>query len=78
MSEVNGKLVSCDRCGDTVFLKCIGEKELDGGYTRYNTFEAMPTGWEYHVEVGRLCPTCNEEWNNLVATFKHIVRECEA
>lgn len=78
MSEVNGKLGTCDRCGKSIFLKCTGEKELDGGYTRYNTFESYPDGWEHHYEVGRLCPTCNAEWNNVVVTFKRYVKEEEA
>lgn len=30
MSEQCGKLVTCDRCGKTLFLKCIGEGEADG------------------------------------------------
>lgn len=77
MSEVNGKLVTCDRCGKSIFIKCTGEKELDGGYTRYNTFESLPEGWDWHTEVNRLCPTCNEEWNKLVDAFKCYVKEAE-
>ena len=28
-----GKMIVCDRCGNSVFLECIGEGENDGGYT---------------------------------------------
>ena len=42
MSEKCGKLVTCDRCGKNVFLKCIGEEETDGGYTKWNKFEDPP------------------------------------
>ena len=69
MAEANGKLVSCDRCGDTVFLKCTGEGELDGGFTRWNKFETFPDGWEYHCEVGRLCPKCNAKYKLLCKDF---------
>lgn len=69
MAEVNGKLVSCDRCETKIFLKCTGEGERDGGFTRWNTFEPFPEGWEWHSEVGRLCPACNEKYKALVNTF---------
>lgn len=74
MAEANGKLVSCDRCGTQIFLKCTGERERDGGFTRWNTFEPFPEGWEYHIEVGRLCPACNEKYKALVNTFMTEVR----
>lgn len=69
MAEVNGKLQSCDRCGETVFLKVIGEGEADGGFTRWNKFEKAPDGWERCFEVGLLCPKCNEEYKNLLKWF---------
>jgi hypothetical protein len=74
MAETNGKLVTCDRCGKQVFLKCVGEGEADGGFTRWNKFENFPEGWEYHCEVGRLCPDCNGKYKNLVNTFMSEVR----
>ena len=39
MSSVNGRLATCDICGESVFLKCVGEGETVGGYTRWNKFE---------------------------------------
>lgn len=74
MAEINGKLVTCDRCDKQVFLKCVGEGETDGGYTRWNKFEDFPEGWEYYFEVGRLCPDCNEKYKMLVNTFMSEVR----
>lgn len=70
MAEINGKLMICDRCDEKVFLKCIGEGEADGGFTRWNKFEKPPHGWEWHSEVGQLCPTCNEQYKTIIATFK--------
>lgn len=67
MAEVNGQLVTCDRCGTQIFRKVIGEGELDGGYTRWNKFEPCPEGWELSkipkndsCKDGyiKTCPTC--------------------
>lgn len=75
MADVNGKLVSCDRCGTQIFLKCTGEGETDSGFTRWNMFETFPQGWEQHYEVGLLCPECNEKYKELVNTFMTEVRD---
>ena len=58
MSEQRGKLVECDRCGCTVFLKYLGQGELDGGYTRWDKFEKLPETWMYESQVGCLCDKC--------------------
>lgn len=63
------KMIICDRCGDSVFLKCIGEGETDGGYTRWNKFEADPEGWAYHSGIGKLCPKCNSLYTNMIKDF---------
>ena len=72
MAEVNGKLVTCDRCSASVFLKCTGEDERDGGFTRWNKFEPLPEGWGT-VEIPaktdaskrtyiKVCPACHNLW----------------
>lgn len=78
MSEINGQLVNCDRCGAQIFRKAIGEGEADGGYTRWNKFEDYPPGWEtVEIPVGvinghfksryiKVCPKCNSLWHNLL------------
>ena len=73
--EVKGKLVSCDRCGEQIFLKCTGEGERDGGFTRWNEFEPFPEGWEHQYNIGRLCPKCNEKYKQLINTFMSEGRE---
>ena len=71
MAKVNGRICSCDRCGDKIFVKAIGEKELDGGFTRYNTFEDMPKGWGYDHRVEMdLCPKCKQEFDSLISLYK--------
>jgi hypothetical protein len=79
MAEVNGKLVTCDRCRKQIFLKTIGDEEMDGGYTRWNKFEDFPEGWNMvgipasvtmkKSRYVRVCPGCNETWNNIAEKF---------
>lgn len=78
MAQINGQLTICERCGAQIFRKCTGEGETDGGFTRWNTFEPFPEGWDIvsvprglapfnHV---RVCPTCYEVWRKaLVSSF---------
>jgi len=70
MAYINGRLTICDRCGEKVFSKCTGEGERDGGFTRWNTFEPLPEGWDCHEYTGTLCPKCNEEYKKLIENFK--------
>ena len=72
MSKINGQRVICDRCGAETFVKCTGEKERDGGFTRWNTFENLPEGWSrpYLTGVTDLCPTCTAEWEKIQEEFK--------
>lgn len=68
MSQINGRLVTCDRCGKTAFSKTVGDGELDGGFTRWNKFEPLPRGWGRHKDKD-LCPECNSEWNKIETDF---------
>lgn len=70
MSYLNGRKYFCDRCGATVFVKCCGEGETDGGYTRWNKFEPLPDGWKNTYDVGMLCPECSKQWNDVIDNFK--------
>lgn len=75
MAEINGRMIICDRCGESAFLKCTGEGERDGGFTRWNKFEPVPEGWDRHYEVGLLCPNCNREYEALMRRFKNLPEE---
>lgn len=56
MAETEGKLLTCDLCGATVFLKYVGD-----GIRKY---EDIPDGWgSWHVGSivnSTFCPSCNE------------------
>lgn len=61
MSELIGKLLICERCGEKAFSKYVKTEEFDAGYTRVNEFEKIP-GWDRapkeNDDYGTLCPTC--------------------
>lgn len=71
MAEATGKLLTCDRCGATCFLKYTGEGVLNGGYTRWGKLEYRPKGWQYYCgsSIGHLCPNCNTEFEKLLRDF---------
>lgn len=69
MSETIGKRIECDRCGKTLFLKYIGTKEFDGGFTKVSEFEQKPETWVYHTDIGLLCHECEQVYQNLLHEF---------
>lgn len=74
MSEAKGKLVTCERCGNTIFLKLVGSENFDGGFTRQDYFEDAPDGWELCAtdkkrKYCRLCPSCYAEYTRLLSKF---------
>lgn len=71
MSRENGQLRTCNRCGKQIFLKCNGEGEMDGGFTRWNTFDQTPAkGWDFLSKIGDVCPGCYAEYTRMFNQFK--------
>lgn len=68
--RTSGQLRKCDRCGSSVFLKCVGEGVTDGGYTRWNKFEEAE-GWSVESDIGDLCPSCTAELEVMKEEFKY-------
>lgn len=68
MSQVEGKTLTCDLCGSSVFLKFTGHGEVDGGYSRWREYEKPPEGWNTAMvsKIGDLCPTCSRRINEVV------------
>lgn len=64
-----GKEYTCDRCGAKVFVRYIGEKDLDGGWTKVYNFE-KPTDWGYDTKIGDMCPECTKKFNEMIENFK--------
>jgi hypothetical protein len=72
MSEQIGKLVTCVRCNNTVFLKYLrshgGSNYSDPGYTRAE-YEPLPETWLNAFDMGHLCPECSKKFINLLIDF---------
>ena len=67
MSKVKGELLTCDRCGETIFLKYLEKGYADGGYTTWDKYENAE-GWGYEVHYN-LCPKCMEEYKEMINDF---------
>lgn len=69
-----GKMITCDRCGENVFLKIIDTKVTDGGYTKSDVYESKPENWGRDTERGRdLCPSCFGYYKEIVNDFYNTV-----
>lgn len=71
MSIERGKLLACDRCGFTVFLKSTGESQTDGGRTTYETYEDPKTYGPWMTSLGfvDLCPDCARQFQSFINKF---------
>lgn len=70
MSEIKGKLVTCDRCGTTLFLKHVSHVDMDGGLSRgYEKYEDLPDEWLFETEFGHLCPVCTYDFRYFISGF---------
>lgn len=62
MSEERGKLITCTRCTNTIFLKYLrshgGSNYSDPGYLRAE-YEELPKTWMVPLGIGHLCPDCS-------------------
>ena len=76
MSQTNGTLVVCDRCGKQTFVKSVGDEVLDGGYTRWNKFESLPEGWG-RFKGYDLCPDCFDTWSIIENDFLSSIKEAK-
>lgn len=70
MSEQIGKQLTCDRCGETIFLPWEGTQEFDVGYSKVQHFAKKPEGWTRVGDVGDLCPACSELYRSVIQAFK--------
>lgn len=69
MAEWKGKIVTCDRCGAECRCKYLSEGVRDGGFTHLQKFEPMKDDWQYHPEVGWLCPLCESTFQRTIKNF---------
>ena len=69
MAALEGRMVICDRCDESIFLKLLGERIIDGGYTRVPHYEDLPDDWMYETEIGYLCPKCAKVFKAFIKEF---------
>lgn len=81
MAEQEGKLLTCDLCGETVFLKYLETKDYDGGFTCVREYEKKPSGWQTWIVIGvihsTLCPSCNERMQEALLACINGIKEME-
>lgn len=67
MTAIEGKMLTCDVCGKSLFLKFVGKREADGGYTKWREYENAD-GWTSvrvgKISLGNVCPKCDELLQN--------------
>lgn len=71
MAEEKGKMLTCNRCGETVFLKFEGLQPQEWSNPK-EKYEKAPGGWVHDVILGHhvdLCPECTKEWVELQTRF---------
>lgn len=71
-----GIMLTCDRCGEKVFLKLLKTENRDGGYTTDRVYEDRPEGWisvdksfTTAIKTSHLCPECSEKLKKLLERF---------
>lgn len=70
MSVTLGRLVTCDRCGVTVFLKHLRSESRDGGFSpSVDKYEDLPRNWLNISYFGTLCPSCSIALKDIVAYY---------
>lgn len=63
MAEKIGKLIICDLCGASEFLRHVRTNVHNGGFTHVDVYESPPDGWEYSTDLrAKLCPNCSAAW----------------
>lgn len=66
-SEI-GRLITCDRCGNTIFLKVI-DSHAEWDETPRTIYEPMPDTWLYETPIGYLCDRCAEDFRYWITEF---------
>ena len=68
MAVFEGKLVTCDLCGESIFIKRTGVQELSGGFERNWTYEPMPNEWRqsWVKRYDTRCPNCSRRINAVI------------
>ncbi len=81
MSAREGLLLTCDVCGDSIFLPCIRFDSFQDGAVRVPKYEDKPEGWDKRLlfKYGVLCPKCSNRLEDAInAAVDEIKKGVEA
>lgn len=70
-----GMRVTCNCCGEQIFLKQTGYNSVDAAIKHrnsfYDTFEPMPQEWKIKHDLGGwVCGNCIEKYEQIIKKFK--------
>lgn len=69
MGARKGKLITCDRCGATLFLKFLGTEDGSNYGGAYDKYDPLPDDWMYQTCAGYMCPECAKQFKTFVNEF---------
>ena len=69
MGAEKGKLVICDRCGESIFLKFLERRAGSNYGSDYDVYDELPENWLNETWIGYLCPKCAEEFKRWITKF---------
>ena len=75
-----GKRITCQICGNHIFLAQIGYNTMDAAeadrHSFYDCFEPVPESWDIKHDLGGwLCPSCIENYNSMIQKLKSNRKE---
>jgi len=67
---VEAIVMTCPRCGKQVIRIKTGETDMDGGFSKVNEYEPVPSDWKILKEYDQFfCPFCCNEYDNRLKGF---------
>lgn len=63
-----GKVIICDRCGETEFVELVGQNFYDGGYSCQDRFAEPTIKWEFLAGYD-FCEKCAEQYRSILNGF---------
>lgn len=63
--EQVGKLITCDRCGRSIFLTLTGKED----WSDRLSYQEKPREWTQEIGHGDLCPDCTKEFQTFCKEF---------
>ena len=69
--QTKGVMERCEWCGRRYFRPYIETTYRDGGFTKNDRYEPLPSGWGNRHGIGLLCPDCSKDLDESIEAAKH-------